>query len=32
MGQPPFVPARIPSEDMLRDLPAELRDLVVVKE
>ena len=32
MGQPPFVPARIPSKDMLQDLPAKLRDLVVVKE
>ena len=32
MGQPPFVPARIPDQGMLEALPEELKDLVVVKE
>ena len=32
MGQPPFVPARVPSQDMLQELPADLRTLVEVRE
>jgi ABC-type molybdate transport system substrate-binding protein len=32
MGQPPFVPARVPSEAMKRKLPASLQALVEVKE
>jgi molybdate/tungstate transport system substrate-binding protein len=32
MGQPPFVPARIPDQEMLEELPGALQDLVVVKE
>lgn len=32
MGQPPFVPARVPSQEMLESLPDQLQDLVVVKE
>jgi len=32
MGQPPFVPARVPDQGMLEALPEELKDLVVVKE
>jgi molybdate/tungstate transport system substrate-binding protein len=31
MGQPPFVPARVPSQEMLESLPDQLQDLVVVK-
>lgn len=31
MGQPPFIPARVPSEDMKNILPDELKPLVVVK-
>ena len=31
LGQPPFVPARIPGEDMLLRIPAELRGLIEVK-
>ncbi|MFW6106396.1 MAG: tungstate ABC transporter substrate-binding protein WtpA [Desulfovermiculus sp.] len=32
MGQPPFVPARIPDQDMMDELPEQLHDVVVVKE
>lgn len=32
MGQPPFVPARIPEQDMMGELPEQLHDVVVVKE
>jgi len=31
MGQPPFVPARVSSQNMQQKLPADLKDLVVVK-
>jgi molybdate/tungstate transport system substrate-binding protein len=31
MGQPPFVPARIPDQDMMDELPEQLHDVVVVK-
>lgn len=31
MGQPPFIPCRVPTEDMKADLPDELKGLVVVK-
>jgi molybdate/tungstate transport system substrate-binding protein len=32
MGQPPFIPCRIPSEDMAGKLPAELKSLVEVRD
>jgi molybdate/tungstate transport system substrate-binding protein len=32
MGQPPFVPSRVPTQDMKAALPAELQDLVEVKD
>jgi molybdate/tungstate transport system substrate-binding protein len=32
MGQPPFIPARIPDKEMLEKLPKEIKELVVVKE
>jgi molybdate/tungstate transport system substrate-binding protein len=32
MGQPPFVPARVPTEEMKGQLPKDLQDLVDVKE
>lgn len=31
MGQPPFIPARVPSEEMKKELPPELQALVEVK-
>ena len=31
MGQPPFVPCRVPAEDMAAKLPAEIKSLVEVK-
>jgi len=31
MGQPPFIPARVPSEDMLEAVPEALKELVTVK-
>ncbi len=31
MGQPPFIPARVPSEGMMTSLPGELKGLVEVK-
>jgi len=30
-GQPPFVPARVSSRDMQQNLPADLKDMVVIK-
>lgn len=32
MGQPPFIPCRIPSEEMAGQLPAELKSLVEVRD
>lgn len=32
MGQPPFIPCRVPTEKMKNKLPQELKELVVVKE
>ncbi len=32
MGQPPFVPARVPSEEMKKKLPAQLQGFVEVKQ
>lgn len=32
MGQPPFVPVRVPTEDMMSKLPSELQPLVEVRE
>lgn len=32
MGQPPFIPARVSSEEMLKGLPAELQPLLTVKD
>jgi len=31
MGQPPFVPCRVPTEEMKARLPVELKGLVEVK-
>jgi molybdate/tungstate transport system substrate-binding protein len=31
MGQPPFIPCRVPTEEMKKLLPAELQGLVEVK-
>jgi molybdate/tungstate transport system substrate-binding protein len=32
MGQPPFVPCRVPTEEMKGKVPSELQKLVVVKD
>jgi molybdate/tungstate transport system substrate-binding protein len=32
MGQPPFIPCRVPTEEMKANLPSELRKLVIVKD